>query len=51
MFTGYPDGLWQRIWPNSPNAPQPRNSPPRRPVGIFHNRDALVRLVSAVLAK
>lgn len=51
-FTHAPKAVWTKVWSNNPtSAVEPADPPAHRRRGDLPNRDAVVRLVGAVLAE
>jgi hypothetical protein len=51
-FTAFPKELWRQVWSNPERAAEQRDpAPQRRRRHVFPDRDAIIRLVGAVLAE
>ena len=51
-FASFPTGVWTQIWSNTPmSASTAKSADAPTPWGIFPNRQAIIRLVGAVLAE
>src|SRR5207245_7150178 len=50
-FTAFPKEHWRQIWSNNPRSDSTASRRRTDVVGIFPNRDSIVRLVGAVLCE